>query len=92
MNLSVLCVYSMDFERLQELVSVEERNRGAEASSTQRMSLPCKHRSRAVIKSASASGLSLMIPSGVIFLKLCQQYPLCTDNIVLMGTSLEVVC
>jgi len=62
-----VCVYSMDLEHLQEIVPVEERNRrGTETSSAQRMSLPCKHRSRAVIKSASASGLSLMIPSGVI--------------------------
>lgn len=82
----------MDLEHLQELVSAEERIRGAEASSTQRMSLPCKHRSRAVIKSASASGLSLMIPSGVIFLKLYQQYILHTDKSVLMGTALEVMC
>jgi hypothetical protein len=83
----------MDLEHLQELVSVEERNRcGAEASNTQRMSLPCKHRSRAVIKSASASGLSLMIPSGVIFFKLYQQHTLNADKSVLMGTALEVVC
>jgi hypothetical protein len=62
----------MDLEHLQEIVPVEERNRrDAEASSTQRMPLPCKHRSRAVIKSASASGLSLMIPSGIILLKFC---------------------
>jgi len=82
----------MDLEHLQELVSVEERNRIAETSSTQRMSLPCKHRSRAVIKSASASGLSLMIPSGVMFLKFYQQYHLPTDESVLLGTALDVVC
>ncbi|XP_023711287.1 microtubule-associated serine/threonine-protein kinase 3 isoform X7 [Cryptotermes secundus] len=55
---------SMDLEHLQEIAAVEDRNsQGTEAASTQRISLPCKHRSRAVIKSASASGLSLMIPS-----------------------------
>lgn len=85
-------MYSMDLEHLQELVSVEERNRSAEASSAQRMSLPCKHRSRAVIKSASASGLSLMIPSGVVFLKLYQPYLLHNDKSALTGTALEVVC
>ena len=59
---------SLDLDHLQEIVSLDERTRRSiDTTNTQRMSLPCKHRSRAVIKSASASGLSLMIPSGILF-------------------------
>ncbi|XP_069693816.1 microtubule-associated serine/threonine-protein kinase 3 isoform X2 [Periplaneta americana] len=54
---------SLDLEHFQEMAPTEDRTRRGADTSTQRMSLPCKHRSRAVIKSASASGLSLMIPS-----------------------------
>lgn len=60
---------SMDLEHSQMLLSVDERWRSSETPNS-RMSIPSnpvtscvKPRSRAVIKSASASGLSLMIPS-----------------------------
>ncbi|PSN47850.1 hypothetical protein C0J52_01244 [Blattella germanica] len=54
---------SLDLDHLQEIASMDDRPRRSTDSTNTRMSLPCKHRSRAVIKSASASGLSLMIPS-----------------------------
>jgi hypothetical protein len=81
----------MDLEHLQEIAPVEDRNnQGTEGASTQRISLPCKHRSRAVIKSASASGLSLMIPSGVTLLKSCHHTSHAGKR-VLMGTALKLV-
>lgn len=62
-------------EHGQMLLSVDERGwRSTDAPPGPRMSIPSnppipscgKGRSRAVIKSASASGLSLMIPSGIV--------------------------
>jgi hypothetical protein len=83
-------IYSMDLEHLHEMPAEDRNCHGTEAASTQRMSLPCKHRSRAVIKSASASGLSLMIPSGVILLKSCQ-HTLHAGKRVFIRTFLKLV-
>lgn len=54
---------------LRELSPVDERPGASERLSMPRVNVPpsspaLKHRTRQVIKSASASGLSLMIPTG----------------------------
>ncbi|XP_042224337.1 microtubule-associated serine/threonine-protein kinase 3-like isoform X4 [Homarus americanus] len=59
---------SMESGSLRELSPVDERPGASERLSTPRVNIPpsspaFKHRTRQVIKSASASGLSLMIPS-----------------------------
>ncbi|XP_063220188.1 microtubule-associated serine/threonine-protein kinase 3 isoform X2 [Bacillus rossius redtenbacheri] len=55
---------STDMEHIREPPSSDEKSsKHSESFVPLRIALPTKHRSRAVIKSASASGLSLMIPS-----------------------------
>lgn len=59
----------METGSLRELSPVDERPGSSERLSMPRVNVPpsspaLKHRTRQVIKSASASGLSLMIPTG----------------------------
>lgn len=59
----------MESGSLRELSPVDERPGSSERLSMPRVNVPpsspaLKHRTRQVIKSASASGLSLMIPTG----------------------------
>lgn len=59
----------MESGSLRELSPVDERPGASERLSMPRVNVPpsspaIKHKTRQVIKSASASGLSLMIPTG----------------------------
>ncbi|XP_050725655.1 microtubule-associated serine/threonine-protein kinase 3-like isoform X6 [Eriocheir sinensis] len=67
-----LFLSSMESSSLRELSPVDERPGSSERLSMPRVNVPpsspaLKHRTRQVIKSASASGLSLMIPTALSF-------------------------